>query len=293
MASDLDEAAGAELDAIGGLGSLLDKSLILQTESTDGDRTPRVAMLETIKAYATKALDAQPTFAAAAREHHAAYFAQLAADAATTEGDQSNDRLAPELDNLAIAWRQCVATHDLARLTPLRDGLWPIYERRGWYHALLDAHRRPHRRPGDDAGEPGPLGAGGQAPLEPRTGDHAPARLRQRRRGRVRGRAGARQGPRRGAAVVPDPPEPGQLPRVPRRVRQGDPLRERDPAPRRCRGRREHAGLRLRDARRGHGVQPGEWTRRSGTSTRRSRASRAATTDRDATGSGSTPGSRA
>jgi predicted ATPase/class 3 adenylate cyclase len=137
MASDLDEAAGTELDAIGGLGSLLDKSLILQTETTDGDRTPRVAMLETIKSYAAKALDAQPTFAAAAREHHAAYFARLAADAATTEGDQSNDRLAPELDNLAIAWRHCVATHDLTRLTALRDGLWPIYERRGWYHALL------------------------------------------------------------------------------------------------------------------------------------------------------------
>jgi hypothetical protein len=137
VASDLDEAAGAELEAIGGLCSLLDKSLILQTETTDGDRTPRVAMLETIKSYATKALDAQPAFASAAREHHATYFAQLAVDGAGTEGDQSNDRLAPELDNLAIAWRHCVATNDLARLTELRDGLWPIYERRGWYHALL------------------------------------------------------------------------------------------------------------------------------------------------------------
>src|SRR4029453_16797726 len=33
VASDLDEAAGTELDAFDGLGSLLDKSLILQTET--------------------------------------------------------------------------------------------------------------------------------------------------------------------------------------------------------------------------------------------------------------------
>ncbi|MFL5776686.1 MAG: ATP-binding protein, partial [Chloroflexota bacterium] len=133
IASDLDEAAGTELDAIDGLGSLLDKSLILQTGTTNGDRTPRVVMLETIKSYATKALDALPVFAAAAREHHATYFAQLARSAFTAEGDPANARLMPELDNLSIAWRHCVATQDLPRLKSLRDGLWPIYEDRGWY----------------------------------------------------------------------------------------------------------------------------------------------------------------
>jgi predicted ATPase/class 3 adenylate cyclase len=137
VAADLDEAAGTELNAIDGLGSLLDKSLILQTETTDGDRTPRVVMLETIKSYAAKALDTQPAFAAAARDHHAAYFSQLARSAFTDEGDPANERLMPELDNLTIAWRHCVATQDLPRLKWLRDGLWPIYEARGWYHALL------------------------------------------------------------------------------------------------------------------------------------------------------------
>ena len=53
VAADLDHAAGTELDALDGLGSLLDKSLVRQVEAPDGDGTPRVVMLETIKAYAT------------------------------------------------------------------------------------------------------------------------------------------------------------------------------------------------------------------------------------------------
>ena len=46
-------------------------------------------MLETIKEYATERLDAQPEFAAAAREAHARYFVELADDveaAADLEG---------------------------------------------------------------------------------------------------------------------------------------------------------------------------------------------------------------
>ena len=48
---------------------------------------PRVVMLETIKAYATERLDAQPEFAAAARESHARYFADLART--RDDGDRS------------------------------------------------------------------------------------------------------------------------------------------------------------------------------------------------------------
>ena len=107
MASDLDDAAGTELDALDGLGSLLDKSLVRPLDATDGDGMPRVVMLETIKAYATAQLDTRPDFAEAARESHARYFADLARDPATTES------AAAELDNLRIAWANAVGRKDL------------------------------------------------------------------------------------------------------------------------------------------------------------------------------------
>jgi predicted ATPase/class 3 adenylate cyclase len=145
VALGLDEAAGTELDALDGLGSLVDKSLVRQVDATDGDRMPRVIMLETIKEYAAERLAAQPAFAAEARESHARYFAESAVDAAkaaaAADGEPSVDRLAPDLDNLRIAWRHSVGLANLQRLNELRDALWPLYDRRGWYHATTELIR--------------------------------------------------------------------------------------------------------------------------------------------------------
>jgi predicted ATPase/class 3 adenylate cyclase len=145
VAVGLDEAAGVELDALEGLGSLVDKSLIRQIDTTDGDPMPRILMLETIKAYAADRLDARPEFAAAARDQHARYFGQVAVDGskanATADGDVSGDRLAREIDNLRIAWRHSVVQGDLPRLNELRDALWVVYEGRGWYHATVELIR--------------------------------------------------------------------------------------------------------------------------------------------------------
>ena len=141
VAAGLDDAAGTELDVLDGLGSLVDKSLIRQIDTVEGDRTPRVVMLETIKVYATDQLDARPQFAAAAHEHHARYFAQVAVDAsnaAAADGDEAADHLAPEIDNFRIAWRHAVARQDLSQLNELRDALWHVYETRGWYHATIE-----------------------------------------------------------------------------------------------------------------------------------------------------------
>jgi predicted ATPase/class 3 adenylate cyclase len=142
VAVGLDEAAGTNLDALEDLGSLLDKSLIRHIETADSDRIPRVVMLETIKEYATDRLDTRPEFAAAARDHHARYFAQVAVEAskasAASDGELSADRLALEIDNLRIAWRHWVTQRDLDRLNELRDALWPLYESRGWYHATVE-----------------------------------------------------------------------------------------------------------------------------------------------------------
>ena len=147
VAAGLDEAAGVPLDAVDGLGSLLDKSLIRQAETTLDESMPRIVLLETIREYAGERLEAQPAFAAAVRDHHLQVFAELAAAASQAtagtdhDGDDAGAVLAPELDNLRVAWRHAVAQRDSVRLEALREALWPIYEGRGWYHAGVELLR--------------------------------------------------------------------------------------------------------------------------------------------------------
>jgi predicted ATPase/class 3 adenylate cyclase len=145
VATGLDEAAGIELNALDGLSSLLDKSLVRQADATGGDSAQRIVMLETIREYAAEQLDARAEFAVAAREHHALYFVDYAADAskagADLESSADEDAIALESDNLRLAWRHWVAQGDLGRLKQLKGVLWPLYDRRGWYHATVEVIR--------------------------------------------------------------------------------------------------------------------------------------------------------
>ena len=144
VAAETAPAADADLDPIDGLGSLLDKSLIRQTEASAG-AAPRIVMLETIREFATERLEALPEFAAAARDNHARHYTGLAEAAwATASGDdgaRSLEVLAADLDNLTIAWRHWVAEKDLDALNRLVDGLWHLAESRGWYHRTLELIR--------------------------------------------------------------------------------------------------------------------------------------------------------
>ena len=145
VAGGLDEAAGVELDALEGLGSLLDKSLVRQAETADGDQGQRIVMLETIREYAAERLATQDGLAAAARDHHARYFAGFAAEAAAVasgdDADVPNDAIALEADNLRLAWGHLVAERDLRGLKQIKSALWPLYDRRGWYHATVEVIR--------------------------------------------------------------------------------------------------------------------------------------------------------
>lgn len=145
VATGLDEAAGIELNALDGLSSLLDKSLVRQADLTDRDPEPRIVMLETIREFAAEQLASRAEFAAAAHDHHALYFVEFAANAsqgaADLEGSASGDLVALESDNLRIAWRHWVAERDLDRLKQLKGVLWPLYDRRGWYHATVEVIR--------------------------------------------------------------------------------------------------------------------------------------------------------
>jgi predicted ATPase len=145
VAARVGPVAGADLDVVEGLGSLLDKSLVRQAEGGASDE-PRIVMLETIREYASERLAAQPELAVAAREAHAVAFAELAARATAadpgTEGPGAvAERLADELDNLRAAWRHWVGARDLVRLEQLEDALWAGYEARGWYHATIELIR--------------------------------------------------------------------------------------------------------------------------------------------------------
>jgi predicted ATPase len=65
-----------KMDVLEGLESLVDKSLIRQTDQDTGE--PRLLMLETIREYATERLEQDSDFSTAAHRAHAFYFADFA-----------------------------------------------------------------------------------------------------------------------------------------------------------------------------------------------------------------------
>ena len=101
---------GLKLDALEGLDSLVDKSLIRQTDQKTGE--PRLLMLETIREYATERLAQDEEFAAAAHQAHAVYYADFAAhqwERMSGDGRESALReMESDIENLRIAWRHWV-----------------------------------------------------------------------------------------------------------------------------------------------------------------------------------------
>jgi predicted ATPase/class 3 adenylate cyclase len=136
VAEELDRLAGTPLDVLDGLASLVDKSLVRQADA--GAAEPRVVMLETIREYAAERLDDRPELAAATRRAHAAYFADFARrqwEALTgRRREQALAAMTTDLENLRLAWDHWVAANDLDQLNKLVDGLWLLYDARGWYH---------------------------------------------------------------------------------------------------------------------------------------------------------------
>jgi predicted ATPase len=128
------------LDTLDGLTSLVDKSLIRQVVPAAGD--PRFVMLETIREYATERLDDQPDFGAAVRRAHAVYFGDLIQSQTDKLSGGVRDSalvtMAAEAENLRLCWRYWVKERDLDRLNGLVDGLWALYEGRGWYRATIE-----------------------------------------------------------------------------------------------------------------------------------------------------------
>ena len=147
VAEELDWLTETGGDTLDGLASLLDKSLIHKVDPEDA--ASRLVMLETIREYAAERLDDLPEFAAAARQAHAAYFADFAKrqwqDLTGQRREAALAAMTADIDNLRLAWRHWVSKGDRLQLNKLVDSLWLLYDARGWYqetigltHDLLD-----------------------------------------------------------------------------------------------------------------------------------------------------------
>ena len=138
VAEELDWLTETDVDTLDGLASLLDKSLI---RKVDADAASRVMMLETIREYAAERLDEVPEFAAAARQAHAAYFADFAKrqwqDLTGQRREAALAAMTADIDNLRAAWRYWVAERDRVQLNKLVDSLWLLYDARGWHQESI------------------------------------------------------------------------------------------------------------------------------------------------------------
>jgi predicted ATPase len=132
--------ADSGLDIFDGVSSLADKSLIRQVEQPPGES--RLQMLETIREFAAARLEEDAEFSAAARRAHALYFAEFTRGQWTNLTSEARDaalrKLTVDLDNIKSAWRYWAAEGNLEQLGKFTDGLWLLYDARGWYHATVE-----------------------------------------------------------------------------------------------------------------------------------------------------------
>ncbi|MFI5322060.1 MAG: AAA family ATPase [Thermodesulfobacteriota bacterium] len=133
----LDEIGVEILD---GLASLIDKSLIRQTDKDAGGT--RLLMLQTIREYAEERLGEDPEFAYAARRAHAIYYSEFTQrqwESLTGDRrDEALEQMESDIENVRTAWRYWVAEGNLEQLRKLTDCLWLFYDAKGWYHATVD-----------------------------------------------------------------------------------------------------------------------------------------------------------
>ncbi|HEX2294188.1 MAG TPA: DUF4062 domain-containing protein [Actinomycetota bacterium] len=129
-----------ELDVVDALAHLVDKSLVHGVSGAEG--RPRFSMLQTIRAFATEALDREADLAEAARRAHAEHYTEVADRLRESVGAAGRDAavasLSGELGNLRAAWSYWAERGDVAHLNDLIEPLWGYYDARGNYRAAMD-----------------------------------------------------------------------------------------------------------------------------------------------------------
>ena len=129
---DTDSVAGK---ALNGVASLIDKSLLQQTEQEGLE--PRFSMLETIRVFALEVLTVEGE-SEVTRRVHATYYLQLAekAEAQLIGPQQAEwlDRLERELDNLRAALSWLLDHQEVEAFLRLGGSLQPFWSARGYEH---------------------------------------------------------------------------------------------------------------------------------------------------------------
>ena len=135
VADDVGAIDGVVVDVLDGLAGLVEKSLLRRVDVPGAE--PRVAMLQTIRAFATDRLDQRPDVASRARRAHATHYAALAgrlrADLGGAGREVALDRLAADVANLRIAWAFWVDAGDFEQLDRLAKALLVLDDAHGWY----------------------------------------------------------------------------------------------------------------------------------------------------------------
>ena len=142
------------LDALEGLSSLVDKSLIRRTEP---DGHPRFEMLETIREFGREQLEAAGDLDTVARRH-GELFLTLAVDAEShlTGEDQGEwlDRCDREHANIRAALRWAIESGEAERAQECAGALWRFWQQRGhlaegrrWFDEILAAPTGQSRPP--------------------------------------------------------------------------------------------------------------------------------------------------
>ncbi len=132
-------------DALGGLTSLVDKSLVRRTEPAEGD--PRFSMLETIREFALEQLAAGVDLEPVLRRH-AEHFLDLAVEAEPhlTADDQGEwlDRCDLEHPNIRASLRWAIEAEEADPAQEAAGALWRFWQQRGhlaegrrWFEEIL------------------------------------------------------------------------------------------------------------------------------------------------------------
>jgi predicted ATPase len=135
VADTIGSVDGVDLDVIDSLAGLVEKSLVRRADRLDG--TPRISMLETVRAFARDRLEQRPEFEARARHTHAEHYCALAyawrRELMGPGRDPALAAMTAELGNLRLAWRHWFGANDLEQLDRLADSLLVLYDAKGWY----------------------------------------------------------------------------------------------------------------------------------------------------------------
>jgi predicted ATPase/class 3 adenylate cyclase len=140
VATGIERLADSQMDILEGLVSLADKSLIRLFDGQGGET--RLRMLETIREYAADRLESDPELHRAACRAHATYFADFTQEQwrrmSGHERETAMMAMAADVENLRLAWRYWASKGDLEALQKMVNGLWLLYDRRGWYQATIE-----------------------------------------------------------------------------------------------------------------------------------------------------------